>query len=130
KGKSFPARKESVTLDQNGCPYVPHALAIHTNQELLIKNSDNTAHNIHTMSEINPSFNEAQAHKGDEKKVTFAKAEMHFPVKCDVHNWMNAFVGVFDNPLHTVSTKGGSFELKMPEGSYEITAIHEKWGTQ
>jgi hypothetical protein len=38
---------------------------------------------------------------------------------------MNSFVGVFKHPLHTVSGKGGAFELKLPAGTYEITAVHE-----
>lgn len=129
-GKSFPRKTETLVLDQLGCHYIPHALTIQIGQELKIKNSDDTAHNVHSWSEINTGFNEAQARKGDEKSVMFEKEEMHFPIRCDVHNWMSAFVGVFKHPLHTVSAKGGAFELKMPAGMYEITAIHEKWGEQ
>jgi hypothetical protein len=124
-GKKFPPKKDPVTLDQMGCHYIPHALTLQTNQPFVIKNSDKTAHNVHTQSMINPPFNEAQAHQGDTKEVKYLKEEIHFPVKCDVHNWMNAFIGVFNHPLHTVSGKGGTFELKMPAGSYEITAVHE-----
>jgi plastocyanin len=124
-GKKFPARKEVVKLDQMGCHYIPHALTLQTNQTLSITNSDDTAHNVHAYAMINPGFNEAQARKGDTKEVKFEKEELRFPVKCDVHNWMNAFVGVFKHPLHTVSGKGGAFEIKMPEGEYEITAVHE-----
>ncbi len=129
-GKTFPARQETVELDQKGCHYVPHALVLQTGQELKIVNSDTTAHNVHAWSMINMPFNEAQPHPGDTKIARFDKEEMHFPIKCDVHSWMNAFVGVFKLPMHTVSTKGGAFEMKMPSGKYEITAIHEKWGTQ
>ena len=129
-GKKFAAKRDKLTLNQEGCHYVPHALALQTGQELEIKNSDDTAHNVHAWSEVNSSFNEAQAHKGDSKTVKFDKEEIHFPIRCDVHNWMSAFVGVFNNPLHTVSAKGGAFELKMPAGTYEITAVHEKWGEQ
>jgi plastocyanin len=129
-GKSFEQRKEEVVLDQMGCHYVPHAISLQTNQPLKIQNSDDTAHNVHAWSEANPSFNEAQSHKGDMKTVTFKQPEMRFPIRCDVHNWMNAFVGVFSHPLHTVSKKGGAFELKMPAGEYEITAVHENLGEQ
>jgi len=124
-GKKFPARKEVVKLDQMGCHYIPHALTLQTGQTLSISNSDDTAHNVHAWAMINMGFNEAQARKGDVKDVKFDKEEIHFPIKCDVHNWMNAFVGVFKHPLHTVSGKGGAFELKMPAGEYEITAVHE-----
>ena len=113
---------------QQGCHYVPHALALQVGQTLKIINEDDTAHNIHVWSETNPSFNESQASKGVETKKTFDKEEIMFPVRCDVHNWMNAFIGVFKTPLSTVSKKGGAFEMKLPAGTYEITAEHEKLG--
>jgi plastocyanin len=127
-GKTFAKPTEEVTLAQEGCHYVPHALTIQVGQTLKIINQDETAHNIHVWSEINPSFNESQASKGVETKKTFTKEEVMFPVRCDVHNWMNAFIGVFNTPLSTVSKKGGAFELKLPAGTYEITAEHEKLG--
>jgi hypothetical protein len=41
---------------------------------------------------------------------------------------MQTFVGVFAHPLHTVSKSGGAFEMKLPPGTYTITALHEKLG--
>jgi hypothetical protein len=43
---------------------------------------------------------------------------------------MGAFIAVVDNPFATVSTEGGKYELKLPAGKFEITAIHEKYGKQ
>jgi plastocyanin len=127
-GKTFAKPTEEVLLKQEGCHYVPHALTLQVGQTLKIVNEDETAHNIHVWSEINPSFNESQPSKGVETKRQFSKEEIMFPVRCDVHNWMNAFIGVFNTPLSTVSKKGGAFEMKLPAGTYEITAEHEKWG--
>ena len=62
-------------------------------------------------------------------ETKFGNPEVPLPIRCDVHKWMGAFVGVFDHPFHTVSKAGGSFELpKLPPGTYEITAWHEKFG--
>jgi hypothetical protein len=130
EGKTFSAPKESVTLDQKGCQYVPHVLTIQTNQPLLITNSDETAHNIHAWAVINPSFNESQASKGQKTTKIFTKEEILLPLRCDVHNWMSAFIGVFAHPSHTVSRKGGAYELKLPAGKYTITAHHETGGKQ
>jgi hypothetical protein len=130
EGMSFSTPREVVTLDQHGCQYVPHAITLMTGQELLIRNSDETAHNVHAWAEVNPPFNESQASKGLETRKKFDKEEIMLPIRCDVHNWMNAFVGVFKHPLSTVSKTGGAFEMKLPAGSYEITAIHEKLGKQ
>ena len=53
------------------------------------------------------------------------------PFKCDVHGWMNAYVGVLDHPYFAVTDKDGKFDLKtLPPGTYTIEAWHEKLGTQ
>ena len=130
EGKKFPTPKEQKVLDQMGCHYIPHALTIQTGQELKIVNSDMTAHNVHAWAEINTPFNESQASKGVETVKKFDKEEIMLPVRCDVHNWMNAFIGVFTNPSNAVSGKGGAYEFKLPAGEYEITAVHEKLGKQ
>jgi hypothetical protein len=99
-----------------------------TNQPLKVKNNDMTLHNIHAWAEKNPQFNVAQPVKGLVSDTKFANPEVPLPIRCDVHKWMGAFVGVFDHPFHTVSKQGGTFELKLPPGNYEITAWHEKYG--
>ena len=53
------------------------------------------------------------------------------PFKCDVHGWMNAWVGVVDHPYYSVTGPDGTFSLKgLPPGTYTIEAWHEKLGTQ
>ena len=53
------------------------------------------------------------------------------PFKCDVHGWMNAYVGVLDHPYFAVTDKDGKFDIKtLPPGTYTIEAWHEKLGTQ
>jgi len=127
-GKKFPVPTEEVVLDQMGCHYIPHALTIMVGQKLKIVNSDDTAHNVHAWAEVNTPFNESQRGKGVETVKMFDKPEMLLPIRCDVHNWMNSYIGVFEHPLSTVSKTGGAFELKLPAGTYEITAEHEKYG--
>jgi hypothetical protein len=65
-----------------------------------------------------------------ETQKTFTTEEVPLPIRCDVHKWMGAFVGVFPHPYHTVSKGGGSYELKLPAGNYEIVAWHERYGQQ
>src|SRR5262245_60465579 len=48
-GKTWPAPKTPVTLDQNGCQYVPHVMGIMVGQQYKILNSDGVLHNIHTL---------------------------------------------------------------------------------
>jgi hypothetical protein len=125
---TFATPTEAVEIDQQNCHYVPHVFTIMVNQPLKVKNSDETLHNIHAFSEVNTQFNVGQAVKGMVNETKFEKAEMPVPFKCDVHKWMSSFAGVFTHPYHTVSKAAGAYELKLPAGSYEVTAWHELYG--
>ena len=105
-GKTYPAPKTPVTLDQKGCQYVPHVMGIMVGQPYRILNSDGILHNIHTLPKINPAFNRGQPATVKEMSTTFAKPEAIFQVKCDVHPWMSAYIGVFTNPFYSVTGIG------------------------
>ena len=130
EGMTFKAPTEPVVIDQVECHYVPHVFTMMVKQPLKIKNSDSTLHNIHAWAEKNTPFNIGQPVQNMETQKTFDKEEMPLPIRCDVHKWMGAFVGVFTHPFHTVAKDGGTFELMLPAGKYEIVAWHEKLGTQ
>ena len=52
-------------------------------------------------------------------------------VKCNIHSWMRAFIGVVENPYYAVSGNAGAFEIaNLPPGKYTIEAVHETLGTQ
>ena len=122
---------ESVKIDQQACRYHPHVFGIRVGQPLEIVNSDDTLHNIHAMPKGNTEFNTGQPIQGMRTTHTFDKPEVMVPFKCDVHGWMNAYVGVLDHPYFAVTDKDGNFDLKtLPPGTYTIEAWHEKLGTQ
>jgi plastocyanin len=116
-------------LDQHGCRYTPHVFGVRVGQPIEIINSDPTLHNIHAMPKANPEFNNGQPIQGMKMNHTFKAKEVMVPFKCDVHGWMNAYVGVLDHPYFAVSKEDGSFEIKgLPPGTYTIEAWHEKLG--
>jgi len=126
-----PLPKEPAMIDQKGCMYSPHVLAMMVGQELLIKNSDPFLHNIHSLSTINPAFNKGQPNVNNGEKVDPPKAPETFHVKCDVHAWMSCYIAVFDHPFFSVSDDAGKFAIKgLPDGDYTVMAWHEKLGTQ
>lgn len=127
----YPTPSEKVRLDQVGCLYTPHVLALQVGQTLEIHNGDPTAHNVHFMPKKNKEFNKSQPKKGLIDTLVFKRAEVMVPVKCDVHPWMNAFVGVFNHPFFGVAGDDGSFEISgLPGGTYTIEAKHEKYGSK
>jgi hypothetical protein len=127
----FDPPTEVAHIDQKGCRYHPHVFGVRVGQQIEISNSDDTLHNIHAMPKSNPEFNTAQPMQNMKMTQKFDKPEIMVPFKCEVHGWMNAYVGVVDNPYFAVSDESGKFELKgLPPGTYTIEAVHEKMGTQ
>ncbi len=129
--RTFAPPSDPVTLDQKGCRYTPHVIGIQAGQPLQVINSDNTLHNVHGLAKANKEFNAGQPIQGMKMTHTFSTKEVMVPFKCDVHSWMNAWVGVLDHPYYSVSGPDGTFSLKgLPPGTYTIEAWHEKLGTQ
>ena len=97
-------------------------------EDLLIKNSDATLHNIHSMSKTNSSFNFAMPKVVKEKTVSFEKVEEPFAIKCDVHPWMKSWVSVFDHGFFAVTDENGNYSIEgVPEGEYEVVAWQERF---
>jgi plastocyanin len=128
-GPSDGSKNSPAVLDQKDCRYVPHAVAVQTGQTLKIRSSDPTMHNVHYNPQLNPPGNFGFTIAGSEKTTTFDKPEF-IRVKCDVHPWMTAYLGVFDSPFFaTTGEPGGKFQIKrVPAGSYTLVAWHEQFG--
>jgi hypothetical protein len=131
-GKSTGASAPPVVLDQKGCEYIPSILAVQTDQKITVKNSDPVLHNVHDVpaeGSGNKERNEAQLPNGPDLTFSFSKPEPFLKFKCDVHQWMFAWVSIFDHPYFAVSGKDGSFKIaNVPPGKYKIQAAHRKAG--
>ncbi|HKA01496.1 MAG TPA: carboxypeptidase regulatory-like domain-containing protein [Candidatus Solibacter sp.] len=120
-GKQFEPSKEPVTIDQNGCLFTPRVIGVQTGQPLTLKNSDPVAHNIHPMPQNNREWNEEEAPGAPDVQHKFARTEVMIPVKCNVHSWMHAWIGVVRHPYFTVTGLDGGFTWKnVPPGDYTI----------
>ena len=130
-GKTYPAPTTPVTLDQVGCTYKPHAQGIMVGQTYKILNSDGILHNVHSLPKVNAQFNKPMPPTLKETTTTFTKPEPIFEIKCDVHPWMRAYIGVFTHPFYSVTGTDGKFTISgLDAGTYEISAWHERLGTQ
>ncbi len=128
--RTFPTPTATVELDQSGCQYKPHIVAVMVNQPLAIVNSDQTTHNIHPTPANNRDWNKSQPPGADKITDSFAREEVAIPVKCNVHSWMKSYIAVLKNPYFAITKADGTFEIKgLPPGDYTIAAWQEKYGT-
>jgi plastocyanin len=127
-----PANTAPVVLDQKGCRYTPHVIALQQGGSVEFRNSDPTMHNIHTTPAAgNPSIDVSQGPMGAPQTRQFTQPEIMLPVRCNNHPWMNAFINVSATPFFAVSGADGGFTISgLPPGNYTIAAVHEKLGEQ
>lgn len=131
EGKKFEVPTAPVTIDQKGCWFHPRVMGIQTGQTLQVTNSDPVTHNIHPLAQINREWNHSQGQGDPPISRRFIKPEVMIKVKCNIHSWMHAFIGVLDHPYFDVTEATGTFEIKnLPPGTYVVEAWHETLGTQ
>jgi len=122
----YPAPDDPLVLDQRGCEYYPHVAGLMLGQTLKILNSDPTLHNVRLTSadaaeDFNKLFTQGMPPMEEAFTTTGIKA-----INCDVHQWMNCYVGVFSNPFFSVSDSTGHYEIRgLPPGNYTLELWHE-----
>ena len=116
-----------ATVDQHGCKFVPHVVAM-TPGEVELKNSDDILHNIHTYSTANPSINKAQPKFKKVMTEKFEKPEI-IKLTCDVHSWMLGWVAVMPHPFFGITDANGVTKIdNVPAGKQTIEVWHETLG--
>ncbi|HTN77580.1 MAG TPA: hypothetical protein VL096_20115 [Pirellulaceae bacterium] len=117
-------------FDQKNCLFLSRIYAMQSTQTVIMKNSDNVAHN----AKIDPPGGAKSANftiGANDKGVYEPKGEVGqpFPVSCSIHPWMSAWMISRNNPYFAVTKPDGSFEIKgIPAGEglkLEFRAWHE-----
>lgn len=114
---------DEVVLDNKGCSFHPHVLAMRTSQPLVVKNSDDVGHNTNiTLIGFNPIIP-----ANTDTTAKFSRAtRVPLPVTCNIHPWMKCFVFARDDPYVAVSGKDGTFTIKnIPVGKRTFVFWHE-----
>jgi hypothetical protein len=98
-------------------------------QTLQIKNSDSLLHNVHSLSTRGNAFNVSQPQAGMVYKVQLKNPDVIMRIKCDVHSWMTAYIGVEPHPYFATSGEHGAFRIGgVPAGRFSIRTWHERYG--
>ena len=122
----FPVPQKQAVLDNKGCVFVPHILAVRAGQSFAVTNSDAEGHNAKFPFFENTEQNPLVPPNG-KKVIPVPKAEMTpTPVECNIHSWMKAYVVVFDHPYLSISNEKGELEIRdLPAGKLTFKLWHE-----
>ncbi|HZZ82225.1 MAG TPA: hypothetical protein VFE62_27250 [Gemmataceae bacterium] len=117
--------KEPVVIDQPFCEYVPHVVALYAPmQPLLVKTSAKMDHNVKVEagSALGGTKDYLLKPNSDTGKISLKGGpEAVINASCSIHTWMNAKIGLFNQPYFAVTDKDGHFEIKNVPIDEEIT---------
>ena len=122
-----------VEIDQRGCRFHPHVVAVAAGGAVTFQNSDPTMHNVHSMAVQagNRNVDLSQGPGAKPAQLQFHTPENMIPVRCNNHPWMNAFINVAPSTFFAVTGSDGSFTIGgLPQGTYDLVFVHEKLGEQ
>ena len=127
----FAIPEAAVEIDQRGCLYVPNVAGAQVGQLITFVNGDPAIHNVHGTPAGAPGWNFVLSRRGAERQLRILQPDVAVSLRCDLHPWMQAWIGVVDHPYFAVTGTDGAFRLaNVPPGTYTITAWHERFGTQ
>ncbi|RIK62966.1 MAG: hypothetical protein DCC65_16630 [Planctomycetota bacterium] len=129
-GKDWPKSDAKSTIDQKTCEFHPHVQVVRAKSPVEIVNSDPVAHNINASQRIFTLFNILQPQQGMKATQQFERPGL-VNLKCNVHDWMQAYVHVAVHPYIVVTGDDGSFRLEgVPPGKYQLGVWQEYLGEQ
>ena len=132
KAEGAPVPRAAMQVEQKGCEYGPHTMAIMPGTDLEIVNQDPILHNVHARAATSDGpltlFNIAQPIPGQRTKLD---APLDKPgvvsLTCEAgHPWMTAHILVASHAYVATTNDAGEFIIdRVPVGTYPIKMWHE-----
>ncbi|GAB6139720.1 methylamine utilization protein [Methylosoma difficile] len=116
------AKKELVSLDQQGREFVPHVLVVNVGTAVTFPNSDDIQHHVYSFSD--PKRFEIKLYKTPPKNPIVFDQPGIVALGCNIHDWMLGYVYITDAPYFTKSDAQGFWSLALPEGEYRLGVWH------
>jgi len=127
----FAVPTAAVTIDQRGCVYHPRVVGAQVGQPIEFVNDDATLHNVHGTPRDSSPWNFTMPIQGSRRTLRIDAPEVMVSVRCDLHPWMQGWIGVLDHPYFAVTGADGRFALEdVPPGDYVVAAWHERFGVR
>ncbi len=147
RGAKVTVPDKNPVMDQKGCAYFPHVLAVVAGSTVDITSSDPIAHNVHSHAQKNEAINYQIPQPGKVIPHKIEKAEQ-IKFTCDIHAWMTGYiVAVASNffavtgdkddegnwlssDAYEASEDKGTYTLaEVPAGKVRVIAWHEELGS-
>lgn len=114
-----------AVMDQRGKIFVPHVLVIRSGTRVEFPNSDHIRHHVYSFSPPKPF--ELRLYSGAEiPSVTFDRPGV-VSLGCNIHDWMQSYIYVTEDPLFALSTADGSARFaNLAEGDYTMHIWHPR----
>lgn len=129
-----PGAGATLSLSNDGCAFVPHVQATVAGGSLTLKNNDPLLHNVHFFLRTDGRRRTVMnvALPASVPRLDASRALRRpgvIEVRCDAHDWMSAWILLFDHPYFAVTDARGSFTLPdVPPGTYTVKVWHETLG--
>jgi plastocyanin len=129
-GGAQPATREtSMEIAMHGKEYIPHVRVITAGSTVKFLNQDPFRHNVFSNASAGP-FDLGLAERGVDMQQTFKRAGA-YPVFCNIHARMAAFVIAVGTPYFVQAGADGRFSIAgVPAGKYTLHVWHERGGEQ
>ncbi|MFO0972630.1 MAG: carboxypeptidase regulatory-like domain-containing protein [Phycisphaerae bacterium] len=130
-GKMWSAKETDLhVVNQTTCEFDPHVQVIPIKLPFDIANNDPVAHNIKADQGVQTLFNHLQPRRGMRTEEKFEQPGL-VELRCNVHDWMRAYVYVVPHPYYAVTGADGTFTLEnVPPGKYDLVVWQEFLGEQ
>ena len=127
-GKAIETVAIKPVIDQRTCTFSPHVQVLARYQPVDIVNNDPIVHNAHVTQNMMTVINPLQPRQGMRTEFEFSDVGPA-RIKCDIHNWMQAWAYVLWHPYYALTASDGSFRISdVPPGEYELVAWQEHLG--
>ena len=147
RGAKVTIPEKNPVMDQKGCAYYPHVLAVVAGSTVDLTSSDPIAHNVHSHATKNEAINYQIPQPGKIIPHKIEKAE-EIKFTCDIHAWMTGYIVAVPSNFFTVtgykdaddawissdayeeSADAGSYSIAdVPAGRVRVVAWHEELGS-